>query len=133
MSGALALQAAVMAALKADPALGALTAGRIHDGAPQGADLPHVALAEASALDWDTASEEGEEHFLIFIVRSRAGGRREVLEIAGALIAALDEAPLALDGHQLVNMRVEAADTRREADQTTWRGRVRLRAVTEPV
>lgn len=131
MSAALALQAAMMAALKSDPALVALTGGRIHDGAPQGAALPYVALADAAALDWDTASEEGTEHFATLVTRSDAGGRRQALEIIGAVVAVLDEADLPLDGHRLVNLRVEAADTRRETDERTWRGRVRLRAVTE--
>ncbi len=121
-----------MSALKGDPSLDALTGGRIHDGAPQGAGFPHVALGDTSSLDWDTASEEGAEHFATLLVWSRAGGRREVLEIQGAIVAVLDEADLDLGGHRLVNMRVEGTDARRESDGRTWRGRVRLRAVTEP-
>lgn len=132
MSAALALQAAVIAELKGDGALTGLLGGpHVHDGAPQGAGFPHVALGDVTSLDWDAGEEAGEEHSMTLLVRSRAGGRRQVLEITGAIVAALDEAPLPLDGHRLVNCRIEATDTRRERDGKTWRGRVRLRAVTE--
>ena len=56
--------------------------------------------------------------------------RRHV--IAGALLQALDDAPLALAGHRLVNFRFSTADVRRESDGRTYRALVRFRAVTEP-
>lgn len=132
MSAELALQIAIIDALKADQAVSALTGGRIYDGAPQGATLPCLALGETQTRNWDTASEPGTEHLLTLVVRSRAGGRREALEIAGAAIAVLDEAALALDGHRLVNLRVTASEASRAADHRSWRARIRLRAVTEP-
>jgi hypothetical protein len=52
--------------------------------------------------------------------------------IAGALLSALDDAPLPLDGHRLVNLRFALADIRREAAGRTYHAVVRFRAVTEP-
>jgi len=45
---------------------------------------------------------------------------------------ALDDAPLVLTGHTLVNCRFSVADVRREADGRTYHALVRFRAVTEP-
>lgn len=131
MSAALAVQAALIGALKADAGLAALVAGRVHDGAPQGAAFPHVALADLASLDLSDTGGEGAEHFATFLVWSRAGGRREALEILGAMTAALDGAALAPAGHALVTLAVERLETRREADGRTWRGLMRVRAVTE--
>jgi glutathionyl-hydroquinone reductase len=52
--------------------------------------------------------------------------------IAGALLQALDDAPLSLADHRLVNFRFAVADVRREADGRTYHALVRFRAVTEP-
>ena len=63
---------------------------------------------------------------------SRQGGTREAHLIAGALLQALDDAPLPLTDHALVNLRFSLADIRREADGRTYHALVRFRAVTEP-
>jgi glutathionyl-hydroquinone reductase len=52
--------------------------------------------------------------------------------ITGALLQALDDAPLTLPNHHLVNFRFAVADVRREADGRTYHALVRFRAVTEP-
>jgi Protein of unknown function (DUF3168) len=65
-------------------------------------------------------------------VWTRAAGRKPAHEIAGAIEAALDQVTTALDGHRLVSLRHEFTDVRREPEGETWRGIVRLRAVTEP-
>ena len=78
------------------------------------------------------ASEPAEEHQLTLHAWSRQGGHSEAHLIAGALLQALDDAPLALADHQLVNLRFSLADVRREADGRTYHALVRFRAVTEP-
>jgi hypothetical protein len=45
---------------------------------------------------------------------------------------ALDDAPLVLADHHLVNFRFAVADVRREGDGRTYHALVRFRAVTEP-
>jgi hypothetical protein len=52
--------------------------------------------------------------------------------IASALLQALDDAPLALTDHALVNFRFSVADIRREGDGRTYHALLRFRAVTEP-
>jgi len=64
---------------------------------------------------------------------SRDGGHQKAHAIAGALLQALDDAPLSLPDHRLVNLRFAVADVCREADGRTYHALVRFRAVTEPV
>jgi Protein of unknown function (DUF3168) len=47
-------------------------------------------------------------------------------------LQALDDAPLNLADHRLVNLRFALADVRRDADGRTYHALVRFRAVTEP-
>lgn len=131
-SASAALRAAVHAALTADPALvAALRGPKIYDEPPREAAFPYVTLGEMRIADF-SAGEPALEHQLTLHVWSRQGGQREAHVIAGALLQALDDAPLALAGHRLVNFRFGTADVRREADGRTYHALVRFRAVTEP-
>jgi hypothetical protein len=83
--------------------------------------------------DGSTATEDGDEHALTLHVWSRQGGHKEAHLICGAVLEALADAPLSLDGHHLANLRFIVADVRREADGRTYHGLIRLRALTEPL
>ncbi len=132
-SSAASLRAAIHDALVADGALTALLGGaKIYDEPPRAAAFPYVTLGEARVNDFSAGSEPGEEHQLTLHAWSRQGGHREAHMIAGALLAALDDAPLSPDGCKLVNLRFSLADVRREADGRTYHALVRFRAVTEP-
>jgi hypothetical protein len=133
-TAAAALRAAIHDALIADGALTALLGGpRVYDEPPRAAAFPYVTLGEARVADFSTGSEPGEEHQILLHGWSRQGGHREAHLIAGALLQALDDAPLGLAGHRLVNLRFAVADVRREADGRTYHALVRFRAMTEPM
>ena len=128
-----ALRAAIHDALVADAPLTSLLGGpKVYDEPPQSAAFPYVTLGEARIVDFSSGSEPGEEHQITLHAWSRQGGHREAHLIAGALLQALDDAPLTLTGHHLVNCRFSVADVRREADGRTYHALVRFRAVTEP-
>lgn len=130
---AAALRAAIHDALAADGALTALLGGAsVYDEPPKDAAFPYVTLGDARVTDFSTGTEPGEEHSLTLHAWSRQGGHREAHLIAGALLAALDDAPLTLTDHRLVNLRFALADVRREKDGRTYHALVRFRAVTEP-
>ncbi len=132
-ASAVSLRAAIRDALAADmPLVTMLGGAKIYDEPPRDAALPYVTLSEDVIADAATATEAGDEHALTLHVWSRQGGHREAHIIAGALLEALIDVPLALDGHHLANLRFIVADVRREADGRTYHGIVRLRAVTEP-
>tara|TARA_R110000868_G_scaffold12110_7_gene58720 strand:- start:14007 stop:14432 length:426 start_codon:yes stop_codon:yes gene_type:complete len=129
----LALQKAIYACLCADTCVAALVATRIHDNVPGDVSFPYLTLGEAQVDDWGAGGAEGSEHFLSLHAFSRAGGRAEAKAVMGAVHGALHDAGLTLEGFHLVNLRFQSAETRRESDGTTWRGTIRLRAVTEPI
>jgi hypothetical protein len=105
---------------------------KIYDEPPKAATYPYITLGESRLSDFSTGTEEGEEHQLTLHAWSHQGGHREAHLIAGALLQALDDAPLSVTGHTLVNLRFSVADIRREADGRTYHAIVRFRAVTEP-
>jgi hypothetical protein len=132
-TAAAALRAAIHDALIADSPLTTLLGGaRVYDEPPQNPAFPYVTLGEARITDFSTGTDPGEEHQLTLHAWSRQGGHKEAHLIAGALLQALDDAPLSLDSHRLVNFRFALADVRREADGRTYHALVRFRAVTEP-
>jgi hypothetical protein len=132
-TAAVALRAAIHDALLADGALTALLGGpKIYDEPPKNAAFPYVTLGEARIEDFSAGGEPSEEHRLTLHAWSQQGGHRQAHMIAGALLQALDDAPLEPDGHHLVNLRFSVADIRREADGRTYHALVRFRAVTEP-
>lgn len=128
-----ALQKAVFAALSGDIALTALIGtGSIFDDVPRDATFPYVTFGQSQVRDWATGSEKGHEHVFTLQVWSQENGRKEVQEVLGMLEEVLHDSALTLEGHQLVNLRHEFSQSRREPDGETYRGIIRYRAVTEP-
>lgn len=126
------LQKALYSALLADSELIALLGGNhVYDDVPQGAPFPYVTIGESSVSDWSTGSDDGYEHILTLHVWSRAKGRKQVYDIVNCIRQVLDQSPLTVTGHHLVNMRFELSEARRESDGETYHGIVRYRAVTE--
>mgnify|MGYP003377525631 CR=1 FL=1 len=132
LSPVLALRRALLAALTADAALVALLGGaHVYDEAPPGAPTPRVTFADVQHRDWSAQLSRGAEHIVVLTVWSGARGTREALEIADRVIAILDEAPLTLVGHALVDLRFVALATRREQNGRFARADIRFRATTE--
>ncbi len=132
MSPVLALRRAIRAALLADAALTGLLGGaRVYDEAPPGAPTPRIAFSDAQSRDWSAQASQGAEQMLVVSVWSGARGTREALDIADRVVALLDEAPLALAGHRLIDLRFVALATRREQNGRYARADIRFRATTE--
>ena len=128
------LRAAIHDALIADTALAAALGGpRVYDAPPREVAFPYVTLGEARIVDASADGGPVQEHQLTLHAWSRQGGHKQAHVITGALLQALDDAPLSPDGHRLVNLRFSIADIRRESDGRTYHALVRFRAVTEPV
>ena len=129
-----ALQRAVHQRLTMNGALLALLGGpNVWDHVPRAAAYPYVTFGVSTNRDWSTGSEDGVEHVFTLHIWSAAAGRHEIDGIAFSIRAALHDAPMTLDGHRLVNLRLEFADARRETDNELYHGILRLRAVTEPL
>ncbi|MCX5493077.1 DUF3168 domain-containing protein [Kaistia dalseonensis] len=131
MIAALDLQTALIARLRTDLDLAALVGARIHDVAPRGTAFPYLTLGDAGQADWSSGTEAGGDIRLSLHVWSRAAGKREAWTIAGVVMRILHDAPLALDTHQLVLLRVTYAEVRRDPDGLTQHGVVQLAALVE--
>lgn len=120
-----ALQQAVYAKLVADGIAG----GRVFDAVPKNAVFPYAVLGDGEEAD---SGAPAVTHALTLHLWSRAGGSREIKQLAAAVRASLDGAALTLNGHALIDLCFIAADYHRQSDGETWRGSLRFRAVTEP-
>ncbi|MEQ8825476.1 MAG: DUF3168 domain-containing protein [Filomicrobium sp.] len=128
-----ALQKAVYQTLSSNAGLTATVgAGKVFDDVPRDADYPYVTFGLSQVRDWATGTEEGHEHVFSLHVWSRENGRKEVHEAMQHMEQALHDEALTLEGHQLINLRHEFSEARREPDGETYRGLVRFRATTEP-
>ena len=134
MNAALALQAAVLARLRADPDLAASPlAGRLFDAAPRDGDFPHLVVDEAHGRDRSGLDAPLLEQRLALRLQSRKGGRREVLTLAGLVEAALATEDLGLDGWRLVLLRRDATEVRLLKDRVTAEALMRFVALLEPL
>ncbi|MEO1198085.1 MAG: DUF3168 domain-containing protein [Pseudomonadota bacterium] len=129
-----ALIEAIHGELAADDTLTDLLGGEhIYDAPPKSAAFPYILLSETRALDWSTATEPGTEHRVTLEVYSRARGRKEATQIANRVAVLINDQPLAIDGQDLVSLSVTEIVTGRLSDVRTFRARISLRAVTEPL
>ncbi len=132
VSSVIALRRALISFLRTRPAvLGALGGEKIYDEAPRGVEPPYLLLGDVQMRDWSATLSRGAEHFLTLNVLSSAHGVREALDIAQLLIDALDEVPLSLQGHALIDLRFLALETKRTQDGRFARASLRFRATTE--
>ena len=128
------LQETIFGSLTSDPALTALLGGpKVFDRRPDRAAFPYLTLGRTAVVDWSTGTEDGAEHILTLHVWAKGGGKRETYEIMDKVATRLNDAHLPLEGHHLVNLRLQFAEARQEPDSPTYHGILRFRAVTEPL
>ena len=131
---ALATQAALIAALKADSAVAALVGTRIYDEPPQGVTFPYIRLTDISPSAWDTDCTEGAAVQIGLQVHSRATqGRVEAVRIAEAIQSALhrQETSLSVSGFNLIEMRFQTYVTNRDDEGRGYTSRMALQALLE--
>jgi hypothetical protein len=129
----LALRAAILAACAGDATLLALMGGslRLHGEPPRGAEGVYAMFGDAEAQDWSTGDDRGHRHEATILVYGRPGSARAALEVASRLATLIDDAPLALDDHRLVLLRVAAIEAGRDDEAKLARVTLRLSALTE--
>ena len=132
-SPVLALRHAILDAASADTQLKTLMGGslRLYDEPPRGAEPVYAVFGDVTAADWSTDLDRGHEQDLAIVVWSEPGGARKALVAAERFAAILDDAPLLLDGHRIVNLRTTELAAGRDKDTGLARVTLRLRAVTE--
>ncbi|RLP25304.1 DUF3168 domain-containing protein [Mesorhizobium sp. YM1C-6-2] len=133
MNSAAELQKAIFGALGANAALTALVGTRILDHAPANVAFPYITFGRTSVYDWSTGTESGAEQLFTLHVWSKAKGKKEALEIMDLVRGTLHDAALELEGHNLVNLRLEFSEARYDDRNEAHHGLLRFRAVTEGV
>lgn len=135
MDAVIAVRRAIQARLVADATLGTLLGGaRIYDEPPRAASGPYVVYGDVEARDWSSSTELGCEQAIEIVIWAPRGGETSVaLTIAGRVGTVLHDAPLALTGHRLVQLRQTGLDLRRDGKTGQSRALVRLRCVTDQI
>ena len=131
MNSAAELQKAIFGALGANAALAALVGTRVFDHAPANAAFPYITFGRTSVYDWSTGTESGTEQLFTLHVWSKAKGKKEALEIMELARGTLHDAALELEGHKLVNLRLEFSEARYDDRNEAHHGLLRFRAVVE--
>lgn len=126
MSGATAaVQAALVAALRAADGLGVLTG--IHDGPPARAALPYLAIGETAASDWSVKDRRGRElrvQLVIWDERARVGRLNALAAMAGDAIEGMARD---LEGWRVASIAFLRSRIRRDAADGPWAGIVDYR------
>jgi hypothetical protein len=130
---ALALQDAMRAALLAHAQLVTLLQGHhVFDEMPRGANMPYVGFAEIETRDWSVKDQKAHEHFVTLGIRTNTRSRKLTQDIVAEIETALDNAPLTLAGHALVNLRLVFWTVAKEKNGENYGAAMRFRAATEP-
>jgi hypothetical protein len=129
----LALRRAILDRAEDDDELKAIMGGtlRLHDEPPRAAEPVYALFGDVTAQDWSTDFDRGHEQVLTLVIWAERGSARTALAAAERLNAILDDMPLPLDGHRLINLRVTELSSTRDKDTQLARVTLRLRAVTE--
>ena len=134
-SPVLALRRAIIDAASGDAELRTLMGGslRLYDEPPRAAEPVYALFGDVKAEDWSTDLDGGHAQRVNLVIWSEKGGARTALMVADRFFAILDDAPLTIEGHRLVNLRVTELTSERDKDSGLARVTLSLRAVTEVV
>ncbi|MEM8749414.1 MAG: DUF3168 domain-containing protein [Pseudomonadota bacterium] len=128
------LRQAIAKALIADTTLTEIVGtNKVFDTVPERVAPPYVVVGRTTTSDWSTATEGGEAITLFIHTWSRASNSEENDRMQEAIKQSLSAIQPALDGHHLVNLRFEYAETRRDRVSAYLHGVARFRGVTEPL
>jgi hypothetical protein len=130
-SPVVALRKAIRAHLFADSGFTAVLSDKLYDEAPRGMEPPYALFADAQWRDWSADLSPGAEQFFTIGVTSTMRGLSEALELAQRIVGLLNEAPLFLQDHRLIDLRFQSMETRRDQNGRFARVNLRFRATTE--
>lgn len=130
---ALALQKAIVAALKGDPAVSAIVNGRIYDGVPANATKPFISFGLFQQLPEHGACLDGGESFITLDGWCVGPDTVQIKQLGAAICQTLDEAELVVDGQHLVELTIEQTQYLRDPDGITAHASITLRTMTDPL
>ena len=125
-----ALQTALVLALRADEPLAGLVGEAIHDAPPPDAVVPYVVIGRHDLVPRDGDLAPGHEHRVVLTVWSDRPSRRAALEIVERVLAVAGSFVPA--GIAITHRRHERTDTAIDLDSGRARAVLSLRFFTEP-
>jgi len=133
MSGEVAVQAALMAALRGDAGVQAIfgAIARIYDDETEAPAFPYARLERHECRPAGASGGEASEHVITLAVLSRHGGLREAKAALAALRAAFESADWSGAGRHIVLAYTTYSDVMRQFDRRAFRGVIRFRIISE--
>lgn len=119
-----AVQAAIVSALTAAPALAVLTG--IYDGPPPRAAFPYASFSSNAATDWGTKTEAGRELRLAITLWDDGESPARLHQLVAALEAVVATLPTQIEGWRIVSLVLTRTLIARDP-QGPWAGLVEHR------
>ena len=131
-SYALALQKALVLALKADADVSALVSTRVYDEPPESVTYPYVRIGGIEPSPVRTDGKSASEVTFGIEAHSRpASGRVECTRIAEAVVAALNETSLVVTGFTTVMVHWVTQTVARDSDGQSYSGTIVFRTLLD--
>ena len=127
-----ALQAALVAALRADATVIGLVGASVYDAPPKGAARPYIVVARHDLVPRDGDAASGNDHRIILHLWHPESSRQAVLALVDAATSVALEATLDPEGLAVTNRSHERTDTVIDLDTGAARAALTLRFFTEP-
>lgn len=127
------IQSAVVMTLKANASVAAIVAARVYDLPPPSPVKPYVTIGEIQMLPDKADCIDGAELAIPIHGWSQTSSTVQVKQLGAAIIDALDDEVIAIQGHRAVILELEQVQYVRDPDGITNHAIVIFRALTEPL
>ena len=113
------LQTAIVTKLKADSGVMAVVADRIYDNVPPTATFPYLSRGDSQVLPDDADCIDGSEITFSIDGWSRSISVPECKQLSKAVVAALDDQPITVNGYDVVVFILNSISYMRDPDGLT--------------
>ncbi|MEH6391119.1 MAG: DUF3168 domain-containing protein [Sulfitobacter sp.] len=130
---ALALQRALVTALKVDAGVVSLVSTRVYDQPPQSAERPYIRIGGIEPRPLRTDGKKSANLTFGIEAHSRplTSGRVEATRCAEAIVAALDESALAVTGYDTVQVHWQTQTVAQDSDGQSYTAIVAFTALLD--
>jgi hypothetical protein len=128
----LAMQAALVARLKVASGVSSIVGARVYDAIPSSAVKPYINLGQPQVLPDKASCIDGAEVSYPIHGWSTGPASVQIKQLGAAVVAALDEFQLVVNGHNVIVFELEQIQYLNDPDGITNHFVAIFRALTEP-